>query len=353
MEFASLRRLGAVAISCVMSLFLALPAVAGAGTSEYAPEPEARSFASSSGGWTSSSSFTGSCVPPLLCPTVTNAFQPTGGADGNGFIRSGFTGVAGGLGVAGTATGVWESPEFAYRGAAGEPPTSVSFTLARQASVEQLLAVPGNSAEYAVELVDLNSGSASVPLIGQTTLAGAPAWTNVPAAPVSPARLKIGDRYKIRITSIYKSGTSVLVTGNADYDDVVLKASTAGNGSGGAGGGVAGTLTDARLQILIRGALGSTAVLKGNRIFVKVRCRAKIGRPCRTVLQGLLKKRKPATSRAKTRIAKGKSKRVVLRIKPKARPKVAKRKRLLFRLDVRAGGAKATVYKRLKLIRRR
>ena len=43
---------------------------------------------------------------------------------------------------------------------------------------------------------------------------------------------------------------------------------------------------------------------------------------------------------------------MVLKVKPKAKAKVAKRKRLLFKERVRAGKAKATVYKRLKLIRR-
>jgi hypothetical protein len=65
-----------------------------------------------------------------------------------------------------------------------------------------------------------------------------------------------------------------------------------------------------------------------------------------------LKKRKPATANRTLKIAKGKSKRVVLRVKPRAKGKVAARKRLLFKVRVRAGKAQATAFKRLKLIRR-
>ena len=94
------------------------------------------------------------------------------------------------------------------------------------------------------------------------------------------------------------------------------------------------------------------AALKGKRLFVKARCPAKVGRACRVTLQGLLKKRKAATTKRMVKVAKGKTKRIVLKVKPKARKQVAKRKRLLFKQTVKAGTAKATVYKRLKLIRR-
>ena len=93
-------------------------------------------------------------------------------------------------------------------------------------------------------------------------------------------------------------------------------------------------------------------MLKGNRLFVKVPCPAKVGRSCRLTVQGLLKKRKPATATRRAKVAKGKAKKLVLKVKPKALKKVAARKQLLFKQTVKAGKAKATVYKRLKLIRR-
>lgn len=347
-----LRLLSAVVACCAASLLPMAAAASADTTSEYAPDAPARSFASSAGEWTNSSSFDGSCIPPLLCPTITNSFQVTGGAQGDGFIRSAFTGVAGVLGVAGTATGTWESPQFSYAGAGGQTPTAVRFTMDRQASVEQLLAVAGNSATYSVKLVDVSAPSGSLTLIDKAGLAGAAAWQAVPAVAGNPARLTPGDRYKIKIDSSYTTGTSVLVTGNADYDNVVLRASI-GSGNGNGGGGGAGSLTDSKLLALIQGSLVGPATLTGNRLSVKVRCPAKVGVACRTAVQGLLKKHRPATSTRKAKIAKGKTRRLVLKVKPKALKTVSKRKRLLFKETVRAGKAKATVFKSLKLIRRR
>ena len=66
----------------------------------------------------------------------------------------------------------------------------------------------------------------------------------------------------------------------------------------------------------------------------------------------MIKKGKPATGARTAKIAKGKAKRLVLKVKPKMKTKVAAKKKLLFKETVKAGKAKATVYKRLKLIRR-
>jgi hypothetical protein len=121
-----------------------------------------------------------------------------------------------------------------------------------------------------------------------------------------------------------------------------------GNGNGGDGDG----MTDRRLLTAIGDNLAAPAVLKGKRLFVKARCPAAVGRSCRVALQGLLQKRKAATTKRTVKIAQGKTKQIVLKVKPKAQKKVAPRKRLLFKQTVAAGPAKATVYKRLKLIRR-
>jgi hypothetical protein len=44
-------------------------------------------------------------------------------------------------------------------------------------------------------------------------------------------------------------------------------------------------------------------MLKGKLIFVKARCPAKVGRTCRITLQGLLKKRMPATTKRTAKVA--------------------------------------------------
>ncbi len=352
-----------VAIATLLAMFLlALPSAAGAAASKYPSTAAARGFGGGSAGWTSTSGTDGICLPPLLCASVENSFQATGGADSGGFIRSAYTGVVGVTAVGGTATGTWESPPFTYAGADGEEATSVSIALDRRANVDQLLAVAGNSAEYTVRLIDVSEGGEALPLIPATTLAGANAWTDVSRGSIDPARLTAGHDYRIQITSRYTSGTSVLVTGNADYDNVVLTASdgTSGSGKGGkgkgkgGGSGGSGALSEERLMDLLRQATPATALLNstGKRLFVRVKCPRKIGHACRTTAQGLLRKHRPATAKRTVRLRSGKSKLVVLRVKPKARDQVAKRKRLLVRQKVRAGKVTATVVKNRRLIRR-
>lgn len=168
--------------------------------------------------------------------------------------------------------------------------------------------------------------------------------------------VKQGHTYAISITAQTSStvaGTGLLSGAtSARFDNVSLTVQT-GSAGGGKGSGAGGNLTDSRLASLIQGGgLIGPAVLKGNKVSVKVRCPKQVGRTCKVALTGMLTKRKPATTTRKVTVRKGKVKRVVLKVKPKAKAKVAKSKRLLFKERVRAGTAKATVYKRLKLIRR-
>jgi hypothetical protein len=168
-----------------------------------------------------------------------------------------------------------------------------------------------------------------------------------------------GHTYALAITVETTSsvaGTGLLGgTTSTRFDNVSLTLDGGGpgpgNGGGGKGGGGDG-LSDRRLLAAISGNLAAPAVLKGKRLLVKARCPAALGRSCRVTLQGLLQKRRTATTKRVARIAPGKTKRIVLKVKPRARKKVAPRKRLLFKQTVKAGPAKATVYRRLKLIRR-
>jgi hypothetical protein len=355
-----LRRAGAIAAACLAAILLVIPTAAGAAGSKYPSANAARGFDGGAAGWDSSSSTEGVCLPPLLCASVENSFQGSGGADGGGFIRSAYTGVVGVTAVGGTATALWQSPPFTYTGAGGTDPGSIGFAMDRRASVDQLLAVAGNAAEYSVRLNDLSAGGEGVTLIAPTTLAGAGSWTGVSRGSIDPGSLTIGDEYRIQISSRFTSGTSVLVTGSADYDNVVLSAATGnggGNGGKGKGGGGrgkgGGAFSSQRLEELLRGAMPGTAKLDdGKRLLVRVNCPRKVGRQCRTTVQGLLKKGRPATNRRSVRLRSGKSKLVALKVKPKARKQVSTRKRILVRQKVRAGKATATVFKSRLLIRR-
>jgi hypothetical protein len=66
----------------------------------------------------------------------------------------------------------------------------------------------------------------------------------------------------------------------------------------------------------------------------------------------MLSKRKAATGRRSIKVRPGKVRLAKLRVKPRVTGKVSKRKRLLVREKVRAGKAKATVFRLRKLIRR-
>jgi hypothetical protein len=348
------RRVSAAAIACLACLLPALPSAASGATGKYPPDAAARGFNGGLAGWTGSSSFDGNCLAPAFCPSATNSFEASGGADGGGYIRSAYQGVAGVTAVGGTTTAVFTSPRFTYRGADGQAPTEVAFEMDRRASVDQLLAVSGNSATYSVRLVDVGAGGETSTLVAPTTLAGASSWRNAPRASGDPDRLTIGHDYRILITSTYVTGTSALVSGNADYDNVVLSATREQRRNRGRPGAGGAGISRERLSDLVRAAQPGTAVLKGkgSRLFVRVKCPGSVGRTCRIAAQGMLTKRKPATARRTVTLRKGKAKLLMLRVKPKARDKVAKRKRLLVRHRVRAGKATATVYKQRKLIRR-
>jgi hypothetical protein len=210
--------------------------------------------------------------------------------------------------------------------------------------------------DYRVELIDRTSGKRSTLL--EETLSSSTGWGGVDG----PATLKARHTYALAITAVTSSnvvGTGLLGGAtSAGFDNVALTVGSevagGGKGGGGAGGGAGGPGTSlaARLAALAPATLVAPAKVKGKRLFVKARCPKKIGRSCRVSIRGLLKKRKPATTNRTVKIAKGKTKRIVLKVKPRAKGKVATRKRLLFKVRVRAGKAQATAFKRLKLIRR-
>ncbi|HEV7481944.1 MAG TPA: hypothetical protein VGO13_02465 [Solirubrobacterales bacterium] len=172
------------------------------------------------------------------------------------------------------------------------------------------------------------------------------------------ASVKAGHTYALSIkteTSSTVAGTALLGgTTSLRFDNVSLTVDTSGSGSGGGSGSGSGSggVSDQQLRSSIGGSLIGPAVLKGNKVIVKAKCPVKVGAACRIALRGMLSRKKPATSIRKAKVAKGKTGKFVLRVKLKGLKKVSQSKRLLFKETVRAGKAKATAYKRLKLIKR-
>jgi hypothetical protein len=205
--------------------------------------------------------------------------------------------------------------------------------------------------EYAVRLLDRTAGTKSEPLT--ETVASNPEFVGKDHA----VTLKQGHRYAIEITATTTSsvaGTGLLAgTTSARFDNVSVTVDSSAGGNGNGGGNGSDGLGNAQLAALVQGGgLIGPAVLKGSRITVKAKCPAAVGRACRVSLQGMLSRKKAATTKRSGKVAKGKVRKFSLKVKPKALRKVKKARKLLFKETVKAGKAKATVYKRLKLVKK-
>lgn len=305
-------------------------------------------FDSGAEGWSPGGA---SCAPlPVLC----NAEAVYDGGAGNpaGSLAAQTTATLNAINLF-SGTVVWNSPQFTVPVGAV---TGASLRLDRAFSPGGLVDV-APTATYTVTLRDLTAGTSSAPLSEQLTKADTAFATRAGSASVVS-----GHTYQLSVESVTAqsalalsllSGTTAL-----RFDNVGLQVQTAGGGgsnggNGGNGGNRGNGLTNALLLSTIKDSLVAPATVKGRRLFVKAKCPAAIGRACRVTLQGLLRRGKAATTKRVVKVAKGKTKRIVLRVKPKARGKVAPRRKLLFKETVEAGPAKATLYKRLKLIKQR
>lgn len=291
------------------------------------------------------------CNVPLLCAA-------SGGHDGVDGSPAGSLGADTTIGLnllsLFRSTVTLQSPDFQVKEGG-----SASVHLERSFSPGLLIDL-APMLSYRVQLLDRTSGKRSTSI--SETVAGASGWSGIDGA----AAVKAGHTYAIAITAETSStvaGTGLLAgAASARFDNVALTVGddvASGGGEsdgravdGGAGKGASAAPLAARVAALAPATIAGPVKLKGKRLIVKARCPKKIGRACRISVLGLLKKRRPATRNRTVRIAKGKTRRLVLRVKPQAKGKVAARKRLLFKVRVRAGKAQATAFKRLKLIRR-
>ena len=287
-----------------------------------------------------------SCNVPALC-TASGGYD---GADGNppGSIAANTT-IGLNLLTLFKSTVTLQSPDFTIA-TAGD----ATLHLDRQFVSGSLIDL-APQATYDATLIDRTAGTKS-----EVLTEAMPAVSEF-IGKDHAATVKPGHTYALSIkteTSSTVAGTALLGgTTSLRFDNVSLSVDTSGGGNGGGagagvGGGSGGSLTNQQLGSLIGSSLIGPAILKGNKITVKAKCPVKVGATCRITLRGMLSRKKPATSSRKAKVAKGKTRKFVLRVKPKGLKKVSQSKRLLFKETVRAGKAKATVYKRLKLIKR-
>ena len=334
-----------VASGAVCVALLAAAGSAGAATTAF---PGGGSgFASGVEGWTPSGT---SCTPvELLCSTEATHDSAIGNPPGSIVVATTATLNLISL-FKGTAT--WTSPPFTVP---VESITGAQVQLDRGLDPGGLIDVQPTGS-YVATLTDLDTGT-TAEVLGEEIADGDGAFASA-AAPVAVVG---GHRYQLRIDAEIAQSTLALSllsgTTTLAFDNVGLLVSS-GGGSNGDGKGSdrrssrSSSLSDRRLLSLLRGATVGPAVLKGKRLLVKVSCPASVGRSCRVAAQGMLNRRRAATAKRTVKLGPGKGKRIALRVKPKARPKLVKRKRLLVREKVSAGPARATVYKQRKLIRR-
>lgn len=315
-----------------------LAAPASAATSVY--PGGAGQFDGGAEGWQATEA---SCNVPLLC-SASGGYESGDGRPAGSIAAD--TNVALNLLTLFQSTVTLQSPDFRVGdGGAG------SLHLDRRFVSGSLLDL-APQLDYTVRLIDRTSGRTSTSITESVDASSG--WSGEDGAVTVVA----GHTYAIAITARTSStvaGTGLLAgSTSARFDNVALTVGSGGadGGGNGATGHGSGDSMAARVAALAPATLAGPATLKGQRLSVKARCPAKIGRSCRISVLGLLSKRKPATAPRRVKIAKGKTKRVVLKLKPRAKGKVAARKRLLFKVKVRAGKADATAFKRLRLLRR-
>ena len=299
---------------------LALPGSAAAEVTSYHPADNARMFGSGAGGWQGSESTEGTCLQQLTCPTVTTTWQASGGTRGgsDGFLRTTIdNSIAGAESV---TRGIWTSPPFTYHGVGGDEPGEVTFEVARRSDLTALNESTGSTATYTVELINAASG------VGRTIVDDAPlgtiqGWTRTRRMNVNSSSLTIGRAYRMRITSTFNTTAKVFRESFVDYDDVLLRAVSDTNGSGGGGGGNGGGGNGAGGGGNGAGGGNGGAVLHGKRLFLRLQCLgvAKHGR-CKVRAVAYSKPGKKAarmTFPIERRVNAKKGKKVTLRVRPR------------------------------------
>lgn len=213
-------RKGTAALGTALTV---LVVAAGAGrapaaTTEWQPQPDgARTFASGAGGWSAGVVQEGgglTCsgilhVRGVTCPAVANGWE-AGGDDGH--LR---TSVQTLVGLLSTTAITWTSPSFTL----AARPDVAAFGFELRGSGGSLL--DAGRTTVAATLADLTDPARSVPLVGETAVAGSGGW-NAYGGAVSPAQLHPGHSYAVRIVARVGTPVGLAVGGSIDLDDVAL-----------------------------------------------------------------------------------------------------------------------------------
>ncbi len=382
------------------SLSLALvPAAASAqGTNTstlYAPnvgvDTSPRTFQTNEGGWVFDTETDPLCLIPgvLICPAPSNSFQATGGAGGptDGYLRSSFGGVVA-VGAA-SAEAILQSPDFVYNGDAGQVPDQVTVRLTRRSTAPTAISVPEEQeASYDFDLVRVVAGAETDPvsLVNDGPLPGPREFTQQNAIPVDPDDLQMGGTYRLKVTTRYTAIAGVVPAITADYDDIIMRATSivgtpgpqgpagtpgssgprgpegdrgprGGSGRDGRDGrsGRNGlSPEDRRLRRLLRRVAPKKARIIGDNRSVKVKltCPKQLDDACKMNIQGDLNADgRRLTKSRKVRINDGDSKTVTLPFVNNRRDDLGNRKRMNISQRVKAEDARAEITTRVRLKR--
>ncbi len=348
-----------VLFGCVSGAALLIPVFGQASAATY--PGGGSTFTGSAEGWKASSECKVIGVLPLLC-TGTAGYDATAGSPPGSLAAK--TDVPINLVGLFKSTALLESPSFTAEGSGAG-----SLALARQFEPGGVLGLTPEFG-YTANLVDKTTNTKQKAL-AETFTAATPF-----AVKTGAVTLTAGHSYAIQIEATDSSTVAAvgLLGGEAigHFDNVSVSGpnapenpgsnpgSNGGNGGnggageeGGGGKGGAGGVSSARLESLIRSSsLIGPATLKGNRVSVKAKCPTKVNAACTISLQGMLTRKKAATAGRKAKVKVGKTKNFALTVKPAARKAVKAKSKLLFKETVKAGKAKATVYKSIKLVRK-
>jgi hypothetical protein len=345
-------------VAVIASAAGVLPASAAAETTPYHPAENARIFNDGAGGWTERTESSGACVQDLTCPTVTSSWQASGGTRGgsDGHLRVQIDNLAG---VESMTRSTWRSPAFEYRGAGGDEPGELTIELARRADLSAL-ANAESSATYSVEVVKASTG------VGRTVVDTAPlgsveGWTRTRRIDVKPSSLEVGADYRIQITATFHTTARVFQGSFVDFDDVRLRATDSrGDGDGAGGNGGADGSNGANGGNGADGAAAGNgsaggAVLQGKRLFLRLKCLgvARKGRCKVRAVAYASKKGARTTFPIERRVRAKKGKKVTLRVRPRFARELSKKKKVLVRSQIKAGGERKTKFRRYRLTKRR
>jgi hypothetical protein len=207
----------AALVAIALALITAHAGTANAAQVTLQPQPaEARTFATTSGGWSSAVDYGGLvCIPGVTCPSATPSYQATGGAGGagDGFLRDGFATL---LGVLSTTTVNWTSPSFV----APANVDSASLSVDVRPQTASLLTI--GSVRLRMRVIDVADGTRSTTVADVPLSAASASFTPV-AADVPAGALVTGRTYRIELGVALTTNVSAVTSGNVDLDNVVLR----------------------------------------------------------------------------------------------------------------------------------